>query len=830
MTEDNLVLDIKGMHCAGCAGSVESALRGVKGVNAAAVSFGAEKANLSYDRDAASLAEIVSAVRELDYDVATRSVMFEVKGMHCASCVATIEKSLEGRDGVISSRVNLAVEGAEVEYLPGIVTPAEIKKWIEELGYEVELAEGIAEHDSAMERDHSLAAAKIKLIVSAVLGLAVLIGSMKELFPWAPDILQNWYTLFILTTPVLFWAGWEFHHGAWVALKHKRADMNTLVSIGTLAAYLYSTAVTFFPSFIAAEGLRTSVYYDSAALIVTLILLGRFLESNARAKSKDAITKLLDLRPKYTRVVRDGMEIDIPTAEIVVGDVAIVRPGEKVSVDGEIIEGESSVDESMLTGEPIPKDKTPGDRVTGGTMNLSGMLRVRVTAIGSDTLLAQIVTLVERAISTKAPVERLADKIASIFVPIVISISAVTFIVWYLLGPEPSFNFALVATIAVLIVACPCALGLATPTAIMVGMGKGAHMGVLIKSSVGLEQAAKIKTIIFDKTGTLTEGKPSVKDAIELAEGTDALRLAASAERNSLHPIGAAIVEYARESGLQLGEPREIKTHQGRGLEAQVDEKTVLIGNRAFLTSRGVDLSRTHESEERLSAEGKSTIFVAVNGSISLLLGISDTIKSGVKDVIERVHAMGISTLMITGDAKPAAERVARELGIERVIAEVLPADKSKAVTEEKSRSQGIVAMVGDGINDAPALTESDVGIAIGAGEDIALDAADIVLIGEDIKGILTAIELSKRTSRAIHQNLFFAFIYNLLLIPIAAGALYPFFGVLLNPILAAGAMSMSSVSVVSNSLRLRGFRPKWSRGERRGMGDKGYKAGIQQA
>jgi Cu+-exporting ATPase len=802
------------MTCASCVTTVEGALKDTKGVTEATVNLATERAAVHYDPTVVEAPAMVAAVRDAGYDVLTEKITLPIGGMTCASCVATVEEALRGVPGVVSANVNLATEKATVEYIPTLTSLADLKRAVADVGYqviEVKGEEGELYDRERAAREREMTTLRNKLIFAASLSVLIMLGTYQDLIPFLRDIPHQtmFYILFVLTTPVQFWAGWQFYRGAWGEAKHLRASMDTLIAVGTSAAYLYSAVATFFPAFFTAGGLSVDVYYDTAAIIITLILLGRFLEARAKGQTSEAIRKLMGLRAKTARVLRNGSEIDIPVEEVVVGDTVIVRPGEKVPVDGVVLEGQSAADESMITGESLPVDKNPGDTVIGATLNKAGTFKFRATKVGRETMLAQIIRLVEEAQGSKAPIQRLADRIASVFVPAVMSIAALTFIIWFVLGPQPRLTFALVNFVAVLIIACPCALGLATPTAIMVGTGKGAENGVLIRSGEALETAQRVQAIVLDKTGTLTQGQPSVTDVVT-TEGAVAseelLRLVASAERGSEHPLGEAIVRAAKERELQLVEPREFIALAGHGIRARIDGHTVLVGSPRLMTDEGVSLDGLDEQAMRLSDEGKTPMFAAVDGKAAGVIAVADTLKPNSKEAVAELKKLGLEVYMLTGDNARTARAIARQAGIDATLAEVLPDQKANQVKQLQSQNK-IVAMVGDGINDAPALAQADIGIAIGTGTDVAMEAADITLISGDLKGVVTAIALSKRTMNTIKWNLFWAFAYNTLGIPIAAGALYPFLGVLLNPMIAAGAMAFSSVFVVTNSLRLRGFQ-----------------------
>jgi len=736
----------------------------------------------------------------------TRKIILPIAGMSCAACASRIERQLQKKEGVVSAGVNFATGSATVQYIPSLVSFEDLRKTVEDLGYQVVARKDLAEGEGMTQEEESKILWR-RFLVCAVLSSLVLAGSMPHLLPLISQVPRRilFYLLFILTTPVQLYGGWRFYLGAWKALKNRTADMNTLITLGTSSAYLYSTAVTFFPRFTQVMGIRPEVYFDTAAIIITLILLGRYFEAQARGRTSEAIQKLMGLRPQTARVMRDGREQDLSIEEVKVGDLILVRPGERIPVDGIVEEGRSSVDESMVTGESMPVEKKAGDQVIGGTVNKMGTFKFVATRIGKDTFLAQVIKMVEEAQGSKAPIQRLAVRVAAIFVPSVMIIALITFWIWYVWGPRPSFTFALLNFVAVLIIACPCALGLATPTAIMVGTGLGAEKGILFKNGESLEMAQRLNTLVFDKTGTLTHGQPVVTEVIPLNERqeTEILIMAGSAERKSEHSIGEAIVNKTRELGLELAEPEHFMALPGYGIEAKIGGKEVLVGNPRLMEERNIDHDPVAEQLEMLAREGKTPVIVALEGQLSGIIAIADRLKEEAPEAIRALKGLGMDIYMLTGDNWPTARAIARRVGINHILAEVLPETKLQEIKRLQAKGK-VVGMVGDGINDAPALAQADIGIAIGSGTDIALEASDITLIRDDLRDVARAIRLSRWTLRIIKQNLFWAFFYNSLGIPIAAGILYPFFGLLLNPAFAAAAMAFSSVSVVLNSLRLK--------------------------
>jgi Cu+-exporting ATPase len=828
-------IPISGMTCASCVARNEKALRKVQGVTEANVNFATEKVTVTFDPAQADLGSITSAIEQAGYDVPTATETFAISGMTCATCVARNERALNRASGVVKAEVNFATEKATVVYIPGQASHDDLVEAVRRAGYDVvEPARPSAAGAAGEPVDHEALARRAeyvrlrtKVTVGAVLSALVFLGSMDLSF--VPAFLSNGWVLWALATPVQFWVGWQFYRGALAAARHGSTNMNTLIALGSSAAYFYSALGVLFPAFFDHHGLGMPLYFDSAALIITLILTGRMLEARAKGQTGEAIRKLIGLQPRTARVLRDGLETDVLVAEVLHGDLVRVRPGEKVPVDGVLVEGSSAVDESMLTGEPLPVDKAPGDEVIGATINTSGTFTFRATKVGAETALAQIVRLVEQAQGSKPPIARLADVIASWFVPVVLAVAATTFVVWLLAGPQPALNYALLNAIAVLVIACPCALGLATPTAVMVGTGKGAENGVLVRDGRSLETAHTLQVVVLDKTGTITAGRPAVTDVVVspgsvVGSQAELLRVLAAAERGSEHPLGEAIVRAASERGLSVGGKTqeagdggvavavadEFEAVAGHGVKARVDGHAVLAGNERLMSDAGIDVAAFDGDGARtaggLAAAGKTAVFVAVDGEPAGLVAVADPVKPGSVEAIRRLHDLGLQVVMLTGDRRETAEAIAAQVGVDRVVAGVLPQAKAAKVAALQADGQR-VAMVGDGINDAPALAQADVGIAIGTGTDVAIEASDVTLISGDLAGVVTAIALSRRTIRTIKQNLFWAFAYNVALIPLAAGVFYPAFGILLNPIFAAAAMGLSSVTVVSNSLRLRRFR-----------------------
>ena len=806
-------LPITGMTCASCSARVQNTLSDHKGIESASVNLAAEKASIYYNPSEISINDVISLIKDLGYGVMVSKIDLPVTGMTCASCVKRVQDTLASLNGVVSASVNLATEKATLEYVPAQVNTGDFKKALRGIGYdilEVEQGEDIVETEKR-EREKAYNQLKTKLITGASLTVLVFIFMLWEKIGLSAiiDIPKqvNFMLQFFIQTPVQFWVGRQFYSGAITAARHRTTNMNTLIAVGTSAAYLYSVTATFFPSVFEIKGYSAEVYFDTAATIIVLILLGRLLEARAKGRTSEAIKKLIGLQPKTARVILDGEEKDIPVEDVESGTIIIVRPGEKIPVDGVVTEGYSSVDEAMVSGESIPVEKGAGNEVIGATINKSGSFKYRATKVGRDSMLSQIINMVQEAQGSKPPIARLADKIASIFVPAVMGIAILTFLIWFMFGPEPAFTYAMLNFVAVLIIACPCALGLATPTSIMVGMGKGAENGILIRGAEALETSHKINAIVFDKTGTLTKGNPVVTDIIVSGSSEDDLIFySASAEKGSEHPLGEAIINKAKEKNIKLEDPADFQAVHGQGIKATIKGISVLLGNIEFMNNEKIVIKDLLQSSERLSGEGKSPMYVAAEGKAIGIIAVSDTLKESSISAIKALRKLGIETAMLTGDNKRTAAAIAKQAGIDTVLAEVLPEDKANEIKKLQAENK-VVAMVGDGINDAPALAQADVGIAIGTGTDVAMEASDITLISGDLRGVVTSIALSRATLRNIRQNLFLAFIYNTVLIPVAAGILFPFFGILLNPMFAAAAMGMSSVTVITNALRLRKFR-----------------------
>jgi P-type Cu+ transporter len=780
---------------------------------------------------------------------ASEQIRFAVNGMTCAACQARVQKTLAAQPGVVDASVNLMMKNATVRYDPALQSPGSLVEAVRETGYEAELpdaGQSAFEEQEARDRaqDAEMRELRLKAVVSAAVGVVAMVLSMplmaadatghaghgpvadpfmrwamqaltpplQSAMPWLysidPRVLS--YTLLATTLGVMLWAGRHFYTRAWAAFRHHAADMNTLVAVGTGAAFLYSLAATVAPGFFVSHGLMPDVYYEAVIIIIALVLTGNAFEARAKRQTSAALRALVALQPKTARIVKDGLELDVPIEQLESGDIVLVRPGERIPVDGQIVWGQSAVDESMLTGESLPVEKTTGDRVIGGTINRTGAFRYRATTLGSESVLAQIVKLMRDAQGSRAPIQKLADRISGVFVPVVISVAIAAFVVWYVAADTAPAVRAFAAAVAVLIIACPCAMGLAVPTAVMVSTGRGAELGILIKGGEALQRAGDVGTVVLDKTGTVTEGRPAVTDLV-LAPAADLpeeelLRLAASLETASEHPLAEAIVRRAREQGLALTEPEGFDSLTGRGAAGKVDGVLVRVGNERLMSESSVDVGPLAAEAERLARAGRTPMYVALDGALCGIVAVADPIKAGSRGALARMRHLGLELVMLTGDHRQTAEAIAREAGIEHVVAEVLPAGKIAEIRRLQAEGK-VVAMVGDGVNDAPALAQADVGIAIGTGADVAIEASDVTLMRGDLAGVAQAIELSRRTMRTMRQNLFWAFIYNVIGIPIAAGVLYPFWGILLSPILASAAMAFSSVSVVTNSLRLRRAR-----------------------
>lgn len=805
---------VTGMTCATCAGTIGESLGQLEGVTSADVNLATERATVTYDPEKVDLQTMRKAVEDAGYGVIINELTLSISGMTCAVCAQTIEEVVGELDGVLSATVNLVTERLSVRYDPQKVRVAQIKKAVQDAGYEVLEAQTLDVEREMRERETSRQRALLVLSLSLAVPTMLVMLLMDFTDLWH-HFLMEWGNLimFALATPVQFIAGYQFYIGAYKAMRNRSANMDTLIAVGTSAAYFYSVAVMFFPGLVTLE----HVYFDSSAMIIALILFGKYLEAKAKGSTSEAIKRLMGLQARTARIMRDGQEVEVSTDELDVGDVMIIRPGEKVPTDAVVLEGRSSVDESIITGESIPVSKEEGSALIGATINKNGLLKARATKVGKDTALAQIVKLVEDAQVSKAPVQRVADRVAAVFVPAVITIALASFLIWYFVGvdafevTEPAFPFSLTIFITVLVIACPCALGLATPTAIMVGTGKGAENGILIKGGESLEIAGRVQTVVFDKTGTLTKGEPEVVEVLSFETCPDMMAMVASVEVGSEHPLGEAIVRRARNDGASLGEVQGFESLAGKGVRGSVNGHRVVAGNRALMQDLEVHLGEREREIASLEERGMTVVLVLVDSRLCGAVGIADVLKPTAKEAVQALKGMGVEVVMLTGDNRRTARAIADQLGIEKVLAEVLPGDKAREVTRLQKEGR-VVAMVGDGINDAPALAQADVGLAIGSGTDVAVEAGDIVLIKDDPRDVVAAMQLSRRTMRKIRQNLFWAFGYNTAGIPVAAGVLYPFFGILLSPIIAAAAMAFSSVSVVSNAALLKRYTPEIKR------------------
>lgn len=806
-------LQVEGMTCASCVGRVETALKKVDGVQSASVNLATERADITLAKPV-DRQVLIQAIERTGYDVPVSTVELSIEGMTCASCVSRVEKALNAVNGVSTANVNLATERATVT---GTASIESLIAAIDKAGYDAKAIQAATpdQTEQLEKKDQERAELKRDLIIAAILALPVFILEMgSHLIPGVHQLIEqslgmqnSWYLQFVLTSLVLFIPGRRFYLKGLPALVRLVPDMNSLVAVGTLAAYLFSLVATFAPKLLPAG--TVNVYYEAAAVIVALILLGRFLEAKAKGRTSEAIQRLVSLQAKVAHVSRNHQLVDIPIEQVLMGDLVVVKPGERIPVDGEVIEGQSFVDESMITGEPIPVEKNIGSQVVGGTINQNGTLSFKAVAVGGDTMLAQIIRLVEQAQGSKMPIQAVVDKVTLWFVPAVMIAALLTFLVWLIFGPSPALTFALVNAVAVLIIACPCAMGLATPTSIMIGTGRGAELGILFRKGEALQLLKDAQVVAVDKTGTLTEGHPVLTD-FEVAldfERNDVLSLVAAVESLSEHPIAKAIVDAAKNEGLDLPKVDRFDSVTGMGVNATVNERqNIYIGADRYMIQLGLDITPFSHTAQRLGDEGKSPLYVAIDGALAGIIAVADPIKDTTPAAIQALHQLGLKVAMITGDNARTAHAIAKQLGIDEVIAEVLPEGKVNAVQELKAK-YGNIAFVGDGINDAPALAQADVGLAIGTGTDVAIESADVVLMSGNLQGVANAIALSKATIGNIHQNLFWAFAYNTLLIPVAAGVLYPAYGILMSPIFAAGAMALSSVFVLGNALRLRRFQ-----------------------
>ena len=814
-------LKIAGMTCPHCPPKVEAALRALDGVGAVHVNLADQTAHITYDPARAAVGDMVREIRRAGFHSGTASLRVPIRNMHCTSCVTRIELALQMTPGVIAARASSLTNAVDVDYQPERTSFDGIRASIEQAGYHVaeikppkDAAAGLDPEDA--ERDAEYRLLMQKFWVAAAVSVPVVALSYPDLIPGLRDWMPMgsptrrvvWALLGVLSLPVMLWSGSQFFQGMWDGLKHRAANMHTLIAIGITAAFLYSVAAVAYPGLFPRAELA-EVFWDVVTVVVALVVFGLALEIKAKGRTSEAIKKLIGLQPKAARVLRDGKEFEIPVEEVVVGDVVIVKPGDKIAVDGEVMDGTSALDESMITGESLPVEKSPGDEVIGATLNKTGSFKFRATKVGKDTALANIVRMVKDAQGSKAPIQRVVDMVSGYFVPAVMILAILAFVVWYVLGPEPRLIYATIVLVTTLIIACPCALGLATPTSLTVGIGKGAENGILIRSGDALQSAEKLNALILDKTGTITRGEPALTDVV--AKGfpeDDVLRLAASLERGSEHPLGEAIVTGAQARGLRLSDSKNFSAMAGLGVSGEIDGRAVLLGNAKLMRDRNLAIDHLAADWERLAGEGKTPMYVAIDGKSAGLVAVADTVKPDSKAAIEVLKGLGLEVVMLTGDNERTAKAVARLVGIERVLADVLPDDKAHEV--QKLQLEGkIVGMVGDGINDAPALAQADVGFAIGTGTDVAIEASDVTLIKGSLMGVVTAIEISRATMSNVRQNLIGAFGYNVAGIPVAMGLLYPFIGLLLSPLIAAAAMAFSSVTVVTNANRLRYFKPK---------------------
>lgn len=828
-------LPVQGMTCAACVSKVEKTLKNMAGVQEVHVNLLSSKAAVSYTSDQTGVPQMVKMIQDIGYEVPEEEILLTVRGMSCAACVAKVEKAVKGLPGVTSVIVNLLAESAKVKFYPGAVDKTRIKKEIIDLGYEA--SEKLTGQE-AQDREKEARKKEFKYQVRNMwiawpLAILVMIGMFRDMWilPYfVPKFLGNVYVLWALTTPIAFIPGWQFFKHSWNGLKRGATDMNLLYATGIGASYLIATINTFWPD--AGFGGRGATFFESAALLTAFIVLGRFLEALTRGRTSEAIRNLMSMQAKTARIIRNGEEMEIAADEVVIGDIVVVRPGESIPVDGEVTEGYSAVDEAMITGESMPVEKRAGSQVTGATINKTGSFKFKATRVGGETALAQIIKMVEDAQATKAPIQKLADFVAGHFIAGVHVLALIVFFFWFFFGYTAFFSptsqfifspyslaeigvfgFALLLSVTTLIISCPCALGLATPSAIMAGTGKGAENGILFKGADAVEASSKLNAVVFDKTGTLTKGEPSVTD-VHVTAGfirEDVLRLAAITEKSSEHPLGEAIVQGAKDEGLAVGDTDDFEAIPGHGVRAVYQGQTILLGNRRLMQQQNIDIGDLSEKMVQLEEEGKTAMLIAIDGKAAGIIAVADTLKDHVKIAIERLYEMGVQVAMITGDNRRTAEAIARQVGIKTVLAEVLPQDKAAEVI--KLQEKGLkVAMVGDGINDAPALAQANVGIAIGSGTDVAKETGDIILIKSDIRDVVGAIEIGRATMRKIKQNLAWAFVYNIIGIPLAAGILYPFNGLLVSPEMASAVMAFSSLSVTMNTLLLKRFQPSLRR------------------